>query len=287
MARLTDAILGQKSTGRNSNSPMLDLTHGGQHGYAPDLSAWVSNQAYVRRNIVPVLLEAPRFLQLMPEPDKSVQILKSLVELHPRSIDGLNAGLRVDFDDHPVGGGGEIQEEVVNVTRERSVPVFTYIEKYGLPIQNFMSMWIKYAMMDEDTKYALIGTLTGEKPDDMLADWSSMTCLFYEPDPTHRKVIKSWVITNMMPKSNGEVTGKRDLVSPSELQTLTIEWTGIGQYGLGTNVFAQRILDSISLNNANPYQKAAFIQDITADVKAAQEGYVKSVTDVGNNNVIR
>jgi hypothetical protein len=37
MARLTEALLAQKAFGANANQPMLDLSYGGQHGWAPNL----------------------------------------------------------------------------------------------------------------------------------------------------------------------------------------------------------------------------------------------------------
>lgn len=282
MARLTEAILGQKAFGGNANQPMLDLTYGGQHGWAPNLTEWVSNQAYVRRNLVCVLLEAPRFFTLMPDPAKWVSTLKSLLELHCRSIEGFNAALTVDTDEHPVGGAGEMQQEVINVTRARTEPSFTFVEKYGRPIQTFIQHWIQYALMDPETKYALVGTLEN-KPEDLLADWFSCSALFFEPDPTHRKVVQAWVTTNMFPKETGEIVGKRDLTSASEILNLTIPFTGISQYGLGVNLFAQKILDGININNANPYTRKSYIEAISSDVAAAAEGYKKNAEDVGIN----
>lgn len=284
MARLTEAILGQKAFGGHANQPMLDLTYGGQHGWAPNLTEWVSNQAYVRRNLVCVLLEAPRFFTLMPDPAKWVSTLKSLLELHCRSIEGFNAALTVDTDEHPVGGAGEMQQEVINVTRARTEPSFTFVEKYGRPIQTFIQHWIQYALMDPETKYALVGTLEN-KPEDLLADWFSCSALFFEPDPTHRKVVQAWVTTNMFPKETGEIVGKRDLTSASEILNLTIPFTGISQYGLGVNLFAQKILDGININNANPYLRPSHLQSISSDVAAATEGYKKNAEDLGSSAV--
>jgi hypothetical protein len=284
MARLTEAILGQKAFGGNANQPMLDLTYGGQHGWAPNLTEWVSNQAYVRRNLVCVLLEAPRFFTLMPDPAKWVSTLKSLLELHCRSIEGFNAALTVDTDEHPVGGAGEMQQEVINVTRARTEPSFTFVEKYGRPIQTFIQHWIQYALMDPETKYALVGTLEN-KPEDLLADWFSCSALFFEPDPIHRKVVQAWVTTNMFPKETGEIVGKRDLTSASEILNLTIPFTGISQYGLGVNLFAQKILDGININNANPYLRPSHLQSISSDVAAATEGYKKNAEDLGSSAV--
>jgi len=285
MARITNAILDQKAFGRGSTQPMLDMSYGGQHGWAPNLTEWTSNQAYIRRNLICIMLEAPRFFQNMPEPQKWVESLKSLMELHCRTIEGFNAGLTVELDEHPVGGAGEFQQEVTDVKRARSEPSFTFVEKYGMPIQTFLHNWITYGLMDPDTKYALVGTLNGDKPSDMLADWYSMSCLFFEPDPTHKKIVKSWVTTNMFPKGTGEIIGKRDLTSASEVLNLTVEFTGISQFNLGTNIFAQKILDQINVTNANPYLRPSMIQNISSDVAAAAEGYKKGIEDLSASAV--
>lgn len=285
MARLTNALLGNNAFGNGSTAPMLDLTYGGQMGWAPDLTQWVSNQAYVRRPLVCILLEAPRFFQLMPNPQVWVQSLKSLLELTPTVIEGMNATMEIDWDEHPVGGAGEVQQEVMNSKRTRSEPVFTWIEKYGRPIQNFLQQWISYGIMDPETKYAMIGTLgQGHAPSDLLADWYTASCLFFEPDPTHTKVMKSWVTTNMMPKGTGEIIAKRDLNSNSELTTLTITFSALSQYNLGTNAFAQQILDGINLQNANPYLQPAFIQGLSADVASATaSGYIQGIQTESTN----
>lgn len=281
MARLIDAILNEQGFSRGATAPMLDLSNGGQFGWSPNLYEWVSNQAYVRRNLICILLEAPTFFQIMPDPEKWVQCLKSLVELHPRTIEGFNAGLTVEYDEHPVGGAGEVQHEVIDVKRAHSEPVFTYVEKYGMPIQTFLSQWIRYGIMDPDTKFAMVGTLAANRPTDMLSDWNSMTCLFIEPDPTHQFVQKSWITTNMKPKGTGEIIGKRDLTSASELLNLSVEFTGISQFNLGTDTFAQLILNQINIVNANPYLRPAFVQGIAADVASVSGGYAAGVESLG------
>ncbi len=286
MARITEALMESRAFSGSSKQPMLDLTYGGQHAWAPDLTQWVSNQAYVRRNLVCILLEAPRFFQVMPDSAKWVQTLKSLFEMHARSIEGFNAGLKVDYDEHPVGGAGEVQHEFTNVTREASKPSFTFVEKYGMPIQTFLSNWITYGLMDPETKFAMAGTLSGDRPSDMLADWYTASALFFEPDPLHRTVVKSWVTTNMFPTGTGEIIGKRDLTSASEILTLNVEFTGLSQFTLGTNMFAQSILDNINANNANPYLRPSFIQDLDSNVSAAStEGYKKNVEHLGSTAV--
>jgi len=285
MSRVTDALLAQKAFGRGSNQPMLDPTFGGQMGYAPNLGEWVSNASYVRKNLIVVLLESPKFFQLMPEPQKWTDTLKSLVELHARSVNGLNAGLELSFDENPIGGAGEIQHEVVDSKRAQTVPVFEFVEKYGMPIQTFLYNWITYGIMDPDTKFALSNTLASGGPEDMLPDQYTASMLFMEPDPQHKRVVKSWVVTNMMPKGTGEIIGKRDLTSPGEMSTLSVEFTGIAQFNLGTNLFAQTILNNMNMTNANPYLRPSVIDKVGATVEASAKGYKSEVENLGSSAV--
>jgi hypothetical protein len=278
MARLTDALITGAYT-RDIDRPILDLKNGGMHGWAPNLSEYTSNQAYISRPLICILLEAPRMFTVMPDSQKWISSLKALFELHARSIDGMNAGLKVDVEEHPVGGAGEQQQEVVNVTRERSQPKFTFIEKYGRPIQTLLEYWIRYGLMDPETKYALLGTMGKAEVKDLLADWYSATCLFMQPDPMHKKIDKAWITTNMFPLANGDITGKRDLTASQEMLTLDIEFSGISQYGLGVNQFAQTILDSINTTNADPFMRPAFVNKISPDVAAANTNGYKSWTE--------
>jgi hypothetical protein len=284
MSRLTEALL-QGAYTRNIDRPMLDLKFGGQQGWAPNLTEWVSNQAYVSRPLICILVEAPRMFSILPEPDKWVASLKALFELHARSIQGLKATLEVETTEHPVGGGKEQQEEVVNVTRERSQPSFTFIEKYGRPIQTFLDYWIRYGLMDPETKFALLSTLGKTEVNDLLADWYSATCLFIEPDPLHKNVDKAWLVTNMFPKSTGTIEAKRDLTSAQNILELEVEFTGLSQYGAGVNVFAQQVLNNINTLYADPFFRPSFADSISADVNAVNKGYKNWTEEVGRTAV--
>ena len=284
MSRLTEALL-QGAYTRNIDRPMLDLKFGGQQGWAPNLIEWVSNQAYVSRPLICILVEAPRMFSVLPEPDKWIASLKALFELHARSIQGLKATLEVETTEHPVGGGKEQQEEVVNVTRERSQPSFTFIEKYGRPIQTFLDYWIRYGLMDPETKFALLSTLGKTEVNDLLADWYSATCLFIEPDPLHKNVDKAWLVTNMFPKSTGTIEAKRDLTSAQNILELEVEFTGLSQYGAGVNAFAQQVLNNINTLYADPFFRPSFADSISADVNAVNKGYKNWTEEVGRTAV--
>jgi len=280
MSRLSDAILlNGYARGR---APMLDPTYGGQNGFAPNLTEWVSQTHYVRRNIHCILLEAPRGFQYLPQPEFWVRALKNMVEVHARTIEGLNAGLEAEFSTTAVSGGGEMFEDTTNVTRTRSDVTFGFTDLYGRPMQNFLHNWITYLMGDPDNKVPMINTILGTRPEDMLADISSATMLFIEPDPTHRNVGKSWLGTNMRPRATGPIEGRKDLTAAGDLSELSIGFTGVYQSGVGVDLFAQAILNSLNMNNANPNLRPAFAKGIRSNVVATGRGLAGNMNDLSS-----
>jgi hypothetical protein len=277
MARATDTILGNKGYGVGANAPMVNLVHGAQFGSMNNVAEYINNAPYVSCNVIARLIEAPRGFRNLPNPDTWVESLKSLIELHPRVIDGLKMGIEWDFDEKAFGGAGEVQQTPKNATRQRSEPVFTYDEKYGRPIYNFYSGWGRNLILDPDTKYPAVVANGSDAPTDLLPDFRAATVLFFEPDPTHTKVLKAWLITNMMPKSDGETDGKRDITAEGETQETQIGFTGIQQVGIGVIQFAQRVLDSMNLTGLNPNLRPAFVNAITADVKAGAAGFAETL----------
>lgn len=287
MLRNEKTLLGNAAyakLGGGSNSVSLD--QGGFGGWSPDLANTLNEQGYVRKPLEIVVIETPRFCNLMPDPERWHASFRNLFERKAIRVEGFNAGLKVDVDDHAVGGAGEIMQEPINVTRERSDPSFTFVEKQGRPVQRLHDAWIRYSIMDPETKYALLATLGDRAPTDLLADWYSMTLLAYEPDPIHRGIEKAWLTTNFFPMNNGEITGARDLTAAQELLRLTIPYTALTAVGNGIDAFAYEIMNQTSLMNADPFNKAAFIREIAPDVLAAAEaGFRADAERTGASNV--
>lgn len=222
------------------NSPAMNLAYGGQDGFLPKIGLiakdgkyygeWISNQAYIKRNIIPILLQAPRFFDFLPDSQRWVGMWKSVMEDQPLTIDGLTSGLTVETDEHPIGGAGEVQEEITNVTRAKSSITQTYVERAGKSFTKLFDFIIRYSMMDPDTKTPLITRYfksIGDIGNMYTPDFYTTTMLYIEPDITHKVVLDAWLCTNMFPKSNGERTGKRDLRSAGEKVEHSIEFSAI------------------------------------------------------------
>lgn len=271
MARPTGTVLGQKAYAEGVSAPMLDPTFGGQHGMTPEYGQYISSANYVRRNIVARVIEFPRGFSVFPEARLLQATLKALIELHPIRIEGLQQGVTWSFSETAFGGAGEMQEDPTNAERARSNPSFSYVDRYGRPIQRFYNFWGRNLIMDPESKYPLVVTRGDASVRDLLPDFTSATVLFFEPDPTFTSIDKAWLCANMMPKTDGAVDGSRDLTTAGQTSEFSIDFTALTQSGLGVTQFAQKVLDGMNRSGANPNMRKAFMQDLHADVRAVTE----------------
>ena len=241
---------------QKNSVPAWELSYGGQQGWGANIREFLSNQAYVSRPLVCVVLKTPLIFNHLNNADLYHRSLKALMETHSTTITGFDATLSADFDSHGVSGAGAIQEEVIDVTRAQPTPTHTFVEKYGRPVNHLLDIWMRFGMMDPETKHpmaSIIAASRGSKLTDMGPDLYTATCLYFEPDPLFRYVDKAWLVTNMMPKTGGEITAQRDLRSAQQIITHSVEFTALAQYGAGVNEFAKTILDSIHQVNADPF----------------------------------
>jgi hypothetical protein len=282
-ARIADALI-QGAYGTGRNQPMLNLNYGGQYGYATEPSEWVSTTHYVSRNLIVRLLDAPAGFNYLPEPQKWIQSCKMLFERHAKTIEGFNQTLEGSFAETAIGGAGEKFHDLTNVTRTASDMVTTHTDLYGRPIQNFIHDWITILGMNPETKFPDVLTLNGNgnTPTDLLHDISHATLIVFEPDPSHTKVAKAWLHVNVFPKGTGEISAKRDLTAEGSLSELSINWTGFSLTGFGVTAFAQQILNTMNLKNANPLYRPSFVNSIHPDVHldGSGSGYAEQISKI-------
>jgi len=266
-------------------APMIDLSAGGQFSYSTNFKEIDSSQAYVRQNITAILLEAPLFIRYMPNPQEWIRTLKALVEERPLRIEGLNGTLETEWGEHAIGGG-EVIEENLRVTRQRSTPTYVYQDPYGAPIEQFLEAWQTIAIRSPDTGAPLINTFPNA-PTELLHRLNSMTVLHFEADPAGKKVRRAWVNYLMKPKSNGNVIGGKDQNAALTMDETSVEWTSTAKYGNGPVQLAQNILNSINFLNANPSNIPAGISGMSPDVLSVDQdvGYRSSVEDIARTQI--
>lgn len=277
-----DSIL-KPDTLYSQHSSTYNVVYGAQGGYlgrvgmvandGKSYAEWIANQPYVKRNIIPILIQAPRFFDFMPDPQGMISAYKSMMEVQPLTIEGLNSEITVEFVDTPVGNAQEIQEEPAKVNRAKSDITYTYKEKAGRAIQKFWDTYIRWGIMDPDTNVPLITTLF-KSIDDFnglyTPDFYSGTMLYIEPDITHRVVVDAWLCSNMIPKGAGNRTGKMDRRSPGESLDHSIEFTSITMNTEAVLRFADIVLQNITVINKIPDLDMILpVSDIDPKVQAA------------------
>lgn len=287
-ARPSNTLMEQKAFGRGRYAPMINPGTGGQGGHLPDWPAYLTNTPYVRRNMVIRVLAGPRGFNYLPEPERWFQTLKAVLEIHPESVEGFNAGLEVEVRDVSYGGAGERQEAIANVTRARVEPVFNYVEKYGRPFTTFFERWVTELLMDPNTKYPNIVTRVNAATAniDLLPDFTSATIIAFEPDPTFTKIDKAWIVADLKPKGTlVPVEGKRDIHNGGDLVEFSINMTGIAQIGAGVDIVAQSLLSEMISLTVNPLAMPALTEKPDGNIAGLSPGYKEKLEEASKQAI--
>lgn len=279
MSELRDELLQNLGYTADGKAPGIDLSKGGQFGYQAEQGAYVNNTGYVPRNIIPILIKAPRGFDLFDDKTKATWIgaLRSLIENQSKTVTGLRTGLTIESSERQFSRAGHLHHDPLDVKEVLSTPVHTWDERYGKVISRFWNNYIRLLIQDPQTNHPGIMSLVEEVPVDQLADFYSFTTLYIEPDPLRNKVLDSWLVTNMYPSSVSELESKLDVAGGVEVPEISTEFNGIPYMNDGVTTLSQEILDQINYVNAGPQQRAAFLDKIGADIKAAQSGYVEDI----------
>lgn len=266
------------SYANGANGPVTNLDLPSGMGYAPDFRYYHAATDYTRRPCIAFLMELPNAFKDTDDPAKWGGSLKALIEMHARTIDGIDFTLEVEHVETPFGGGGEQMQTLSKVRRARSVPVFTWVEKVGMPVARFWNNYIIYFMGEPNSNVAGIIGKGGITPAATYPDYNTFSVLFVEPDPTERFALNSVLMTNCQPTGQGpEMRMSRDITATPENVTHSITLTGIQQVGRGVDKLGQMMLDRASQTGIDLNAEPAFLSDREADVSARSNGYIEQL----------
>ena len=261
MARLETQVIDSQSGLYAGRNPTLDLTKGGQFGYAPIYDEWLNNQAYVRRNARVILLQAPKLFSNRTNGSTLVRHLKALLEVHPKVVTGFDFGLTLNTAPHPLGASGQMQQEPTKTVRAESSPTFIYQSKIGRPEQRMFSFWL-HSILDPNTTFSSALYDTALNNDARLeiesgkfyADQYAATILVFEPNQSFTHVEKAAIVHNFYPLTTGPITLESNPVDDLPLEELQINFAGIVEPCEGAVALAQELLTDMrtGMRNANP-----------------------------------
>lgn len=248
-----------------NNIPTIDIRHGGQWGALPliggiendvSINEWMHEQQYMKRDVIPVVISVPKLFELLPNADAWKQAVKAMVEVHAKTIEGLNSSLTVATSEHDLGLSGAKYKEVTDVTRESTDITITVEEKNGNPFEILLDVWIRYGLLDPDLKAPLITRIVEEDklPSTWSAEWTTMSVLFIEPDILLRKPVHAWLVSNLFPTSNPDITGKKDKQAGRETKSMSINLGGFAIPHTNKRVMklASTVLNNLKLWSLDP-----------------------------------
>lgn len=274
MPRPQETIIGADAYNRGGSMPMTNLDRGGQFGHATNYPDYISDTPHVRMPMIARVIETPRGFIHMDNPARWNAAYVSLIERHPRTITGMTSTLSLETRETPFGAAGEMIEAPSKMTRARSTPQFTWIDRYGRPITHFWNNYGLELLGDPDTQIPNVATRANVSVQDFLLDYIGGTILFFIPDRTFKHIDQAWLTTAFFPKDTfPTVEGTRDVTVGNDLQEISMSFAGVTQQGVGVNQFAKEILNTMSITNTNPSYRRAFINEITADTLATNQTY--------------
>lgn len=279
--RVKDAIVAADAPWRGvATNVMVNPTVGGANGYSAPYDAYVSNAAYVQQNLKVFVIDVPRGFEDIDSTGGMALAYKAMIELHSKSITGIQSGLEAEFHDTPFGGANEIQQTLMNITRQRSVPVHTHDEKWGLPFYRIYNTWMRYLGMNPDTKIPEIVNMGLKELPDFLPDYTTATHLYVETDITARRVIEAWLVSNIFPTTDGGRDAQKQAApAAGQGREFQVEMSAITQMGKGVNDFAQLVIDNLALTGANPSFMPAAFQKIAEELRKGNGGYSERIAE--------
>jgi len=285
MSRYTNPFIGNRLYGRGAAVNTVDISQSGTYQFAPNLANLAANTPYVRRNVVPFLIDAPKFFQYADNPDMMVRCLKAFVETHTRTIDGLNQQLTVDTAEAPTGGSGERIQTATNVTRAVSNPTHGCWELQGRAISKFVKWWIQYGIGDENTKVPLIVSNGRVRAEDYDQTFYGATVLYIEPDPTFTDVVDAWLCTNWYPTGTPPWEGSKDASQLGQNLDINLEFAALTDVSVGVRLYARELLQRLNVAGMNPNERPLWTEGVSADVRSANNGLDDQLREAANNRI--
>jgi hypothetical protein len=259
-----EGILGTDYAGNEARIDRLDLRYGGMNGYIPPIGSLSSDgktfvellnsEPYVSRDIIPFTMSLPRFMDFMPNGNLLKDTHIALFELHPETIEGIDASLSVDTETVKIGRTNQVLRTVTGINRPECNVTYGIREKHNKPVSNFLETYIRYGIGDEITKEPLV-CLMPDFPKTNIPtslELRSFATLFVEPDYTHTRVQEAYLVLGQFPTKAGEKVGKLDINGNGEMKVYSIETGGYMVYGAAIMELGQVMLDRMRSNKVNP-----------------------------------
>lgn len=239
---------------------------------------WISSQAHIQGDVQGLLLQYPIFMDMMPEEKRYKRQLKSFIETHLETVEGLNSAITIETERNMLGAAGNVFiDEVVGARAEASSVTVTATDKYGMVFSKLFEDYISYGIMDHNTQKVIVSNFSKEarayiKRSAWLHDMFSMTILWYATDVTNLIVQRAWLHFGAFPTTDSGLAGSANRGSAKAIHKITIPLAGPAITNKHIDKYAQEKLDAMAVRFGNPNHQLpvnatdADINDVNAPV---------------------
>lgn len=287
MARVNNTLLERGAVfSKEHLAPAVDISKGGNLGHMPRYKTMPTDTPFVANHLIIQLLTAPAFFSYLPD-GMDVQMtamLKTILERMPTEVTGFDDTVSYDFIEHDIGGGQKISRPSKATLPQANIS-WQFEEKGNTrSIAEFLRFYGDMGMLDPITQAPRLAALDWDAlPDDNLNDKTSFSFIAIEPDAFFKYPVKVYMINGAMPKSSGDVKSKRSIVNAMEGSNFSIETTGYYTPSSFADKLGAEILRNMNRGGLDPENNMIFSQKKSADVAAADTGYMDHVEEVAGN----
>lgn len=248
----------------SDSTSVVDPTLGGQFGPMQDTDNWASAMYHTKQRLIGVLLQAPVGMKYMQDGAYLRRALKTAMEKHATTINGLTSTQTMEVEDTPQGEGGQFMQTPTLVTIARSEPTIGFNELEGKPFTKLFKAIQTELIMEPGTTHPGIirsdAYIAAGSPTLTPAD-RSFVMLFIEPNRNLTGVESAYMVANMMPL---EITDEisREIGAAAEQTRLEISFTGLTLANDKVRKFAKKWLDDLNKNGTSPSGLAPFVSEI-------------------------
>ncbi len=285
-----DKLLQDNAFGFYQQAPSLNPRYGDSQGFNPDWDNFDSHTPHLRRNMIAIVLAPPAGFADIDPSGSMARIFKALVELHAKTIDGVQGTVEWEYQSTAYGGAGEEHFRVSDAKISPTTPSFVWVEKEGKPIKRFFDAWGRGLLMDPYNKVPYVVSMKNNrdywKRQLLLPSYQGATVMFIEPDATNQFALDAFLSTNMQPETSGENTQRRELSAGGEILEYTIGFKATTQTGPGVRSVANRLMQTLDLRNAQSTLVPAFMDSVAGVLKTpAASGYAESLVAARQNAI--
>lgn len=269
----------------------VNTLNSGQLGMGRHLATLDGATPLYNSNAYAVVLSLPNILG-----DAGGKILKSLVERHAKTIDGIESSVSLDAVEGFTFQDGQPLEIPGKATVNSISPSITFPEYSGRPVRSFWKMYSEL-LVNPHTQHSSIGSyLPSEQIDSqgplVISNYSfSMLMIQYDWTMLPENITDAAMVINMWPKEVPAVSFKRDMSSGAEQQEVSIPFSGIIINNAQTRNLAIKLAEQMSAHSINfGYEDLGISADDITRVTSAENGIMKEAREMvagwNSNNAI-